>query len=309
MQHFLNITDHSPETIRGVLVRALALRAERRATGQNAPVLAGRALAMLFEKPSLRTRVSFEQAMNHLGGHAVVLGRDEVGLGKRESVADVARVLGGMVEGIAARVFSHAHLETLAAHAGVPVVNMLSEVSHPAQALADALTLADVAAGGPEAAEADPVGALDAVAGLKVVFVGDGNNVARSLMRVCGVLGAHFALACPEGYALDDAGVVVSHDAVAAVADADVLYADTFVSMGEEDQKDAKIKAFGDFVIDQKLLGAAPGRAVVLHCLPAYRGVEITDAVMDGAQSRVFAQAHNRLHAQKGLLAELMAPA
>ena len=309
MNHFLNITDHPPEAIRRVLIRGLELRAERRRTGHNMPILKGRSLAMLFEKPSLRTRVSFEQAMNHLGGHAVVLGRDEVGLGKRESVADVARVLGGLVEAIAARVFSHAHLEELAAHAGVPVVNMLSDVSHPAQALADALTLADVAAGGPEAAEADPAGALDAVAGRRVVFVGDGNNVARSLMRVCDVLGARFSLACPEGYALDDPDVVVSHDAAAAVADADVLYADTIVSMGEEDQKDAKLAAFRDFVIDERLLRAAPDRAVVLHCLPAYRGVEISDAVMDGAQSRVFPQAHNRLHAQKGLLAELLAPA
>lgn len=309
MNHFLNITDHPPHVIRQVLVRGLALRAERRRTGQNAPVLVGRALAMLFEKPSLRTRVSFEQAMNHLGGHAVVLGRDEVGLGKRESVADVARVLGGMVEAIAARVFDHTHLEQLAAHAGVPVVNMLSDVSHPAQALADAMTLADVAAGGAEAAEADPEAALNAVAGKHVVFVGDGNNVARSLMRVCDVLGARFSLACPEGFALDDAGVTVRHDAKAAVADADVLYADTFVSMGEEDQKESKLAAFGAFVIDAALLAAAPKHAVVLHCLPAYRGVEITDAVMDGAQSRVFAQAHNRLHAQKGLLAELLAPA
>ena len=309
MNHFLNITDHPPHVIRQVLVRGLALRAERRRTGQNAPVLVGRALAMLFEKPSLRTRVSFEQAMNHLGGHAVVLGGDEVGLGKRESVADVARVLGGMVEAIAARVFDHAHLDQLAAHAGVPVVNMLSDVSHPAQALADAMTLADVAAGGAEAAEADPEAALNAVAGKHVVFVGDGNNVARSLMRVCDVLGARFSLACPEGFALDDAGVTVRHDAKAAVADADVLYADTFVSMGEEDQKESKLAAFGAFVIDAALLAAAPKHAVVLHCLPAYRGVEITDAVMDGAQSRVFAQAHNRLHAQKGLLAELLAPA
>jgi len=311
MNHFLNISDHPPEAIRRVLIRGLELRAERRQTGHNAPVLKGRALAMLFEKPSLRTRVSFEQAMNHLGGHAVVLGRDEVGLGRRESVADVARVLGGMVEAIAARVFSHAHLDELAAHAGVPVVNMLSDVSHPAQALADALTLADVAAGGPEAAEADPEGALAAVAGQRVVFVGDGNNVARSLMRVCGALGVRFSLACPEGYALEDLdpGVVMSHDAAAAVADADVLYADTFVSMGEEDQKDAKLAAFHAFVIDERLMGAAPDHAVVLHCLPAYRGVEITDAVMDGPQSRVFPQAHNRLHAQKGLLAQLLSPA
>ena len=309
MKHFLDITDHPPETIRRILVRGLTLRGERRRAGANAPVLAGRALAMLFEKPSLRTRVSFEQAMNHLGGHAVVLGQHEVGLGQREAVADVARVLGGMVEAIAARVFDHAHLEELAAHAGVPVINMLSDRSHPAQALADALTLADAAACGAEAAEADPEAALDALAGRHAVFVGDGNNVARSLVRVCGVLGMRFTLACPRGYALDDEGLTVTHDPAAAVADADALYADTFVSMGEEDQKEAKLAAFAGFAIDGALLAHAPDHAVVLHCLPAYRGVEITDAVMDGPQSRVFAQAHNRLHAQKGLLAELLAPA
>ena len=305
MDHFLNVTDHDPAVIRRVLRRGFALRTERRENGQNAPVLAGRTLAMLFEKPSLRTRVSFEQAMNHLGGRAVVLGRDEVGLGRREAVADVARVLGGMVDAIAARVFDHAHLEALAAHAGVPVVNMLSDRSHPAQALADAMTLADAAAGGPAAAEADPDTALDALRGRHVVFVGDANNVARSLARVCAALGMRFTLACPAGLTLDEPNAAVTHDARAAVADADALYADTFVSMGEEAEKEAKLARFAGFAIDESLLAAAPRHAVVLHCLPAYRGVEITDAVMDGPQSRVFPQAHNRLHAQKGLLAEL----
>ena len=305
--HFLELTDHDPAFVRTVLTRALALRAERRRRGRNAPVLADRTLAMLFEKPSLRTRVSFEQAMNQLGGHAVVLQRDEVGLGRREAVADVARVLGGMVDAVAARVFDHAHLEALAAHAGVPVVNMLSDRSHPAQALADALTLADAAAGGPEAAEADPAAALDALRGHRVVFVGDANNVARSLARVCATLDANFTLACPAGMTLDEPDATVTHDPRAAVVDADALYADTFVSMGEEAEKDAKLKRFAGFTIDEHLLALAPNHAVVLHCLPAYRGVEITDAVMDGPQSRVFAQAHNRLHAQKGLLAELLA--
>ena len=170
------------------------------------------------------------------------------------------------------------------------------------------MTLADVAAGGPELAEADPTRALAAVAGQRVVFVGDGNNVARSLMRVCEVLGARFTLACPEGYALDDAGVTVSHDAATAVADADVLYADTFVSMGEEGQKDAKLAAFGAFVIDDQLLAAAPDHAVVMHCLPAYRGVEITDAVMDGPQSRVFPQAHNRSARAKRFTGRVIGP-
>ncbi len=306
MKHFLDISDFDAAMMRRVLERGFELRAERRRTGGNTPVLANKALAMLFEKPSLRTRVSFEQAMNHLGGHAVVLSRDEVGLGKRESVADVARVLGGMVQGIAARVFSHGQLQELAEHAGVPVVNMLSDHSHPAQALADVMTLADAFAGSPEAAEADPAAALAGLAGRTVVFIGDGNNVARSLFELCTLLDVNFVLACPRGFELADAGVTVVYDAAQAVANADALYADTFVSMGEEDQKEAKVAKFKDFVIDEALLSKAPDHAVVLHCLPAYRGVEITDAVMDGPQSWVFSQAHNRLHAQKGMLAELL---
>ena len=296
MNHFLSIADFTSEQIGAMLVRAHGLRAQRARGEANEPVLAGKTLAMLFEKPSLRTRVSFEQGMYELGGRAIVLGREEIGLGKRESVADVARVLGGMVQGIAARVFAHEHLEALAEHAGVPVINMLSDRSHPAQALADVLTLMD---------EFSP-GSPEGLAGRTVAFVGDGNNVARSLAVVCEKLGMRFVIASPKGYELSGEGFERVMDPKEAVAGADAVYADTFVSMGEEGDKEQKLAAFADYQINDALLEGAAGHAVVLHCLPAYRGVEITDAVMDGARSRVFAQAHNRLHAQKGMLAGLL---
>ena len=298
-RHFLNISDHPPETIRHFLAVGHHLRSQRQRGVANQPVLAGKTLATLFQKPSLRTRVSFEQAMNELGGHAIVLGQSEVGLGERESVADVTRVLSGMVHGIAARVFKHEHLVEMSTSATVPVINMLSDHSHPAQALADALTIIDEFAS-PEAGDFD-------VAGRTVAFVGDGNNVARSLGAVCEALGMNFTLAAPKGYELPANGTMkITHNPAEAVKDADVIYADTFVSMGEEGEKDAKLKAFEGFQINRPLVNSAPDHAIVLHCLPAYRGVEITDQVMDGPRSRVFSQAHNRLHAQKGLLAVLM---
>lgn len=302
MRHFLNISDHPPETIEHMLKVGLQLRAERQRGEANKPVLAGKSLAMLFQKPSLRTRVSFEQAMNELGGHAIVLGQNEVGLGDRESVADVTRVLCGMVHGIAARVFHHEHLVEMSTSATAPIINMLSDHSHPAQALADAMTIIDEFAH-PEAGDLD-------VAGRTVAFVGDGNNVARSLAAVCQSLGMNFVLASPAGYELPEDGFIrVTHDPAEAVKGADVVYADTFVSMGEEGGKAEKLKAFDGFQINRPLLSRAPDHAIVLHCLPAYRGVEITDQVIDGPRSRVFSQAHNRLHAQKGLLAVMMGEA
>lgn len=295
MRHFLNIADQSPQKTQHMLEVGLRLREQWQSQGRNEPVLRDQALAMLFEKPSLRTRVSFEQAMNQLGGHAIVLGRDEVGLSTRESVSDVARVLSGMVQGIAARVYHHEHLVEMSVSSTVPVVNMLSDRSHPAQALADAMTMID------EFAPYDRD-----LSGRTLAFVGDGNNVARSLAAICQHLNMHFVLAAPKGYAFEAEGMTTTHNPVEAVRHADAVYADTFVSMGEEGAKDEKLAAFADFQINRKLLSQAPEHAIVLHCLPAYRGVEITDQVMDGPRSRVFAQAHNRLHAQKGLLAVLM---
>jgi ornithine carbamoyltransferase len=303
MTHFIDIRDHSADWLSGVLDLSRQLRGDRD-SGRPCDVLAGRTLAMLFEKPSLRTRISFQQAMYELGGQAISLQNQEFGLGQRESAADIARVLSGMVHGIMARVFEHAQLRELAAHATIPVVNALSDDSHPCQALADILTMQEEF--GPD------------LRGRTLAFIGDGNNVALSLAELCAKLGVRFVLAAPRGYELDEAklGAIrrqnpgahlrIVHDPEAAAADADALYTDTFVSMGQEDEKQARLEAFLGYQINADLLAAAPKHAIVLHCLPAYRGVEITDGVMDGPQSRVFAQAHNRLHAQKGLLATLM---
>lgn len=304
LTHFLTIKACGRDQLDHMFDRAYALRAQREQGIANDPILKGKTLGMFFEKPSLRTRVSFEQGMYELGGHAIVLGQAEVGLGQRESVSDVTRVLSGMVHGIAARVFNHAHLIEMTEHATVPVINMLSDVAHPAQAIADAMTIMDEFGRD--------------LSGKHVVFVGDGNNVARSLAMICGKLGAAFTLASPEDYALEqgfsdqikqvcpEMDFTMCHDPFVAVRDADVIYADTFVSMGQEEEKGKRLEAFKNFQVNEKLMAEAPSHAIALHCLPAYRGIEITDGVMDGPQSRVFQQAHNRLHAQKGMLSLVM---
>lgn len=303
MTHFIDIHDHSADWLRHVLEVSRELRANRDARAPT-PVLAGKTLAMLFEKPSLRTRVSFQQAAYELGAQAISLQNQEFGIGQRESAADIARVLSGMVHGIMARVFEHQKLRDLAEHSTIPVINALSDESHPCQALADILTMQDEF--GPE------------LRGRTLAFIGDGNNVALSLAQLCAKLGIRFILAAPPGYELAadkirsirqscaGADLNVTNDPVQAARGADALYTDTFVSMGQEDEKAARLKVFKEYQINERLVASAPSHAVVLHCLPAYRGVEITDGVMDGPRSRVFPQAHNRLHAQKGLLAVLM---
>ena len=303
MQHFVTLNDVSADKLRHIIEVSRTLRRQRQDGCANRPVLAGKSLAMIFQKPSLRTRVSFELAIVELGGHAVVLCDAEVGLGKRESPADVARVLGGMIQGIIARVFEHQKLVDLAAFAGVPVINALSDDCHPVQALADALTVMDEF--GPD------------VAGKTIAFIGDGNNVAASLANICAMLDMHFVIASPPGYDLDQtfvsrvqqqyprAQLTMMPDPREAVAQADVIYTDTWCSMGQEDQKAPRQTAFAGYQINSDLLAGAPGHAIVMHCLPAYRGIEITGEVLDGPRSRVFAQAHNRLHAQKGLLSVL----
>ena len=305
MTHFISIADCAPQDVRRLLDTALRLKRQLKATGRNDPVLAGRTLAMLFEKPSLRTRVSFAVGMTQLGGASVVLTGDEVGLGKREPVRDVARVLSGMCDGIMARVFEHAKVTGLAQHATVPVINGLTDYSHPCQALADMMTLE----------EHFGVGSLR---GRTLAYVGDGNNVARSLSVACGRVGMRFVIACPPGYELprDDVdrimGQVPEMDFVAttdpreAVRDADAVYTDTWVSMGQEAEKQQRVKEFAGFAVDEALMAQAPRHAVVLHCLPAYRGLEISEPVMEGPQSLIFPQAENRLHFQKGILAVLM---
>ena len=305
MKDFLAIADHSPNEIRHLLELAVKLKTEYQ-QGGNKPLLKGKALAMVFQKPSLRTRVSFEMGMQHLGGHAIYIGPQEIGLGQRESIADVARVLDGYVEGIMARVFAHQHVLDLAKWAEKPVINGLSDYNHPCQGLADALTIYEHY--------------KTKIKGLKVVFVGDGNNVAVSLMHVCAKLGMNFVCANPEGYDIVSSAVELGkkfakengstiellHDPQKAVQGADVIYTDTWTSMGQEEETKKREAVFPPFQVNVKLLQKASPSAIVMHCLPAHRGHEITDDVADGPQSLLFPQAHNRLHAQKAILVDLM---
>jgi ornithine carbamoyltransferase len=314
MPHFLSILETPEDALLAMLRRAVELRpAARGLIPPDAParrLLSGKTLACLFGKPSLRTRVSFEQAMRRLGGTAMSLSQAEVGLGERESPEDAARVLSGMVDGIMARVSAHDTVVRLAAGSSVPVINGLSDLAHPAQALADVLTLMD------EFSPGDPRG----LRGRTVTFVGDGNNVARSVAVACAKLGVRFVLCSPEKYGFPGEWVARIRAAVPtfefeselraadAVARADAVYCDTFISMGQEAETAKRLRHFAGYQVSEALLARAPAHAVVLHCLPAHRGVEITDGVMDGPRSRVFAQAHNRLDAQVGLLAELLGP-
>ncbi len=306
MQDFLAIADHSSAEIQSLLDLAIKLKKEHQ-KGDNKPILKGKALAMVFQKPSLRTRVSFEMGMQHLGGHAIYIGPQEIGLGQRESIADVARVLDGYVDGIMARVFAHQHVLELAKWSQKPVINGLSDYNHPCQGLADALTIFEHYKG--------------KIKGLKVVYVGDGNNVAVSLMHVSAKLGMDFAIANPPGFNIVPAAVELgkqfakasgSHielltDPNEAVKNADVIYTDTWTSMGQEEETKKREAVFPPYQVNAALLKKAKPTCVVMHCLPAHRGHEITDEVADGPQSLLFPQAHNRLHAQKALLAKLLA--
>ncbi len=302
MKDFINIADFTDAQLTGLLERALADKAEFRA-GRLVRTLTNKTLAMIFEKPSLRTRVSFEAAMTHLGGHAIYLTQADIGLGSREPVEDIARVLGRMCDGIMARTYSHDHVEQLARFSPVPVINALTDYSHPCQAMADVMTLRE------------HFGDLD---GRTIAFIGDGNNVARSLATLACKLKMHFTLACPEDYSLPSdfvdrllvtcrhASFRMTHDPREAVGDADVVYTDTWTSMGQETEKAARRRAFAAFQVNDALMAAAPDHAIVMHCLPAYRGSEITASVMDAHAETVFAEAENRLHFQRTLLSILM---
>ncbi len=304
MRHFLDLASCSSDELHELIESALRLKAEWRAGG-NAPILRGTTLGMIFQKPSLRTRVSFEMAMKHLGGDAIMLGPQEIGLGVRESVPDVARVLSSYVQGIMARVFAHQDVLDLADYSRVPVINGLSDDYHPCQALADILTIRE---------------RFGRLGGLKLAFVGDGNNVAASVALACAHFGISFCIATPEGYEMkapireQAIGISKRNGTVvemgtrpqAAVADADVIYTDTWVSMGQEAEAAERAGEFEAFQVNADLLRRANPAAIVMHCLPAHRGDEITDEVMDGAQSRIFEQAENRMHAQKAILARLL---
>jgi len=304
MKHFTAIANCTPQELNHVMDVSFRLKEQLKRTGRNDPLLAGKTLAMIFEKPSLRTRVSFAVGMTQLGGAGLLLRQEEVGLDTREPLKDVARVLSGMCDGIMARTFEHDKVLNLAKWSSVPVINGLTDYSHPCQAMADLMTLM-------EHFGRD-------LRGRTLAYVGDGNNVARSLAVACGKLGLRFVLASPGSYALPqedvdrimshvpDLDFVVTDDPVEGVRDADCVYTDTWVSMGQEAEKARRVKDFAGFQVDEKLLAAAPRHAVVLHCLPAYRGLEISDAIMESPRSLVFQEAENRLHAQKGLMAVLM---
>jgi ornithine carbamoyltransferase len=261
-------------------------------------VLAGQGIALIFEKPSARTRVSTERAVTSLGGEAIVLRGDEVGLGTRERADDVARTLAGYCDAIAARVYDHANLETMAAAVDVPIINLLSDQAHPCQALADVITLRE------------EFGTVD---GRRLVFVGDGNNVAASLAFAAALTGFELIVASPSGYDLDEdvvararnlgASVEVTRDPFEAVKGADAIYADAWFSMGQETEAAPRRLAFADYQVNQQLLDIAGPDAIFLHCLPAHRGEEVTDEVLDGRQSRIWRQAENRLHSARALFA------
>lgn len=300
---FIAIADFTPDELQSMLDLAITLKKELK-TGGNKPILKGKVLGMIFQKPSLRTRVSFDMAMRQLGGDALYLSPNEVGLGQRESIADVARVLSGYVDAIMARVFDHEHVLQLAKWAEVPVINGLSDYNHPCQGMADALTIVEKFGG---------------LKDLNVTYVGDGNNVAVSLMHICAKLGANFTIASPEDYDLTPESVALGmkfaaysgskitqvRDPHQAVKGAQVIYTDTWTSMGQEAESKKRELVFPPYQVNAALVAEADPSAIVLHCLPAHRGQEITDEVADGPHSALFPQAHNRLHAQKAVLVRM----
>jgi len=303
MRHFLGLIDLAAEDLNYLLEEAARLKADSQ-RGIRPPLLAGRVLGMIFEKPSLRTRASFEAAMAHLGGTSIFLSASDGPIGQRESVADFARTLNHYVDAVVLRTYKHSTIEEFASHATVPVINGLSDLCHPCQVLGDLLTIQEHFEGG--------------IRGKTLVFVGDGNNVARSLALGCGKLGARFILAAPEEYRFDPSfeqtfrrvcgkseliqNGVPSH----AICQADIIYTDVWTSMGQEAERELRRAKFADFQVNDQLLAKAPPQARVMHCLPAHRGEEITSEVIDGPRSIVFEQAGNRLHAQKALLKWLM---
>lgn len=296
----LSVTDLGADETLEIVRRARALKGQR-----PTDALAGKNVALLFEKPSLRTRVSFQVAIQQLGGYSLYMGGEEVGLGVREPVADIARVLSGYVDCIVARVYSHSHLEELAAYASVPVVNALSDWEHPCQTLADLLTIDEH---------------LGKLKGVKLAFIGDGNNVARSLCLALGPLEAGFAIAAPEQYGLDSASlelarrrapggeaeVLALREPREAVQGADVVYTDVWASMGQEEETAQRLQSFQGYTVDAELLALAKPGALFMHDMPAHYGQEVPEGMLEHPQSVAYLQAHNRLHAQKALLESIL---
>ena len=300
---FLSMLDVEKDLV-GILELAASIK-NRTKAGEPYEPLRGKSLAMIFEKSSTRTRVSFEVGMTQLGGHALFLSPNDLQVGRGETIADTARVLSRFVDGIMYRAYRSENVRELARHATVPVINGLDDREHPCQILADLLTIQE------------HKGTLK---GLKLAYVGDGNNVCNSLLVGCAEVGMHMTAGVPKGYEPDsqllaearriaserEARIEVVHDPFVAVKDADVLYTDVWVSMGMEKEKEQRERTFIPYQINDRLVSAAKKDAVVMHCLPAHRGLEITDDVVDGPQSIVFDEAENRLHAQKAILVRLL---
>jgi ornithine carbamoyltransferase len=307
VKHFLSLADLTSEQLSGLLDLAIHLKQQWKASS-NPPVLHNKTLGMVFTRPSLRTRVSFDMAMLHLGGQALYLSPNEISLGQRESVADIARVLSRYVDIIMARVFGHRDVVELAQYSRVPVINGLSDYTDPCQGLADLLTIREK---------------FSRLAGLKVAYIGDGNNVANSLIFGAALSGMSFAIGSPAGFeirgdvvskaktvaARTGATLYFTHDPAEAVRDADAIYTDTWTSMGQEAEAQKRLEVFSPrYQINSALISKARRHAIVLHCLPAHRGQEITDEVADGPHSALWDQAENRLHAQKAVLVKLLLP-
>ena len=302
MKDFLSITDYSPEMLRELL-RSSARLKSLYSVGGNDLCLTGKVLAMLFEKPSLRTRISFHVAMTELDGGAIYVKPEDIsGIGKREPVRDLARVLSRYVDGIMARTFEHSKIVELAKFATVPVINALTDWLHPCQAMADVLTMQEH---------------CDSLKGLRIAFVGDGNNVARSLAFASAKLGMKMIVATPPAYQLDAESiqkanqitpntVFQTNNPAKAVAKANIIYTDTWVSMGQEAEKQKRCADFAGFQVNAELLKAAPSDVKIMHCLPANRGLEITDEVFESPNSIILDQSENRLHFQRALLKKLM---
>lgn len=305
MKHFISIHDITGEEFQQLMDLALKLKKETKA-GIAHPVLKGKTLGMIFTKSSTRTRISFEGGMYQLGGHPMFLSANDMQLGRGESIYDTANVMSRFVDGIMIRTYAHQDVLDLAKYGTVPVINGLTDLLHPCQAMADLMTVYE------------HKGALK---GLKLAYVGDGNNVAHSLLYACAKAGMDMSVATPAGYTCNEeivanakidakatgSNIVITNDPVEAVQGADVVCTDTWVSMGQEAEKAERIKIFKDYQVNAQLFGKAKEDAIFIHCLPAYRGYEVTEEIIDGPRSVIFDEAENRLHAQKAVMAMLMA--
>ena len=306
LKHFLRITDLSAKEINKVFKISLDLKKELKTKRGNRPILKGQTMVMIFEKPSLRTRISFEIGMTQLGGHAIYLGPNDIQMGKRESASDIGRVVSSMADLIMARTFKHQSIEELSLGSSVPVINALSDLEHPCQILADFLTILEK---------------KKRIKGLKLAYLGDGeNNVTHSLVLASALLGADFYCASPKGYWMNKeitaearkisqktkAAIIQTTNPKKAAENADVIITDTWVSMGNEKESKKRLKIFPAYQVNQKIMKLAKKEAIFMHCLPAYRGKEVSAEVIDSKQSVVFPEAENRLHAQKGLIIYLL---